>query len=191
MIEKKKKYKLSDFRYQLPKRFIAQKPKPKRENSKMMVLNREDRTIKHKKFVNIVDVSAHCDIPCGIYDPITAKIGAQTVLKMAVRIEALDSCEDVNTFSRYVAVKEEHAQAVKNELNILWSDYFKPEHLADYPNLHELFWNANKLAGANKQGVSSESAQQLVDAVDEIAKIFWASKGVDYSDPNASVRYGA
>jgi len=55
MIEKKKKYKLSDFRYQLPKRFIAQKPKPKRENSKMMVLNREDRTIKHKKFVNIVD----------------------------------------------------------------------------------------------------------------------------------------
>ena len=53
-----------------------------------------------KKFANIVDVSAHCDIPCGIYDPITAKIGAQTVLKMAVRIEALDSCEDVNTFSR-------------------------------------------------------------------------------------------
>ena len=144
-----------------------------------------------KKFANIVDVSAHCDIPCGIYDPITAKIGAQTVLKMAVRIEALDSCEDVNTFSRYVAVKEEHAQSVKNELNILLSDYFKPEHLADYPNLHELFWNANKLAGANKQGVSSESAQQLVDAVDEIAKIFWASKGVDYSDPNAAVRYGA
>jgi len=107
------------------------------------------------------------------------------------RIEALDSCEDVNTFSRYVSVKEEHAQAVKNELNILLSDYFKPEHLADYPNLHELFWNANKLAGANKQGVSSESAQQLVDAVDEIAKIFWASKGVDYSDPNAAVRYGA
>ena len=55
MIEKKKKYKLSDFRYQLPKRFIAQKPKPKRENSKMMVLNRENKTITHKKFVNIVD----------------------------------------------------------------------------------------------------------------------------------------
>ena len=139
----------------------------------------------------ITGVNAHCDIPCGIYDPITAKIGAQTVLKMSVRIEALDSCEDVNTFSRYVAVKEEHAQAVKNELNILWSDYFKPEHLADYPNLHDLFWNANKLAGANKQGVNSDSAKGLVDAVDEIAKIFWATKGVDYSDPNADVRYGA
>ncbi len=55
MIEKKKKYKLSDFRYQLPKKYIAQKPKPKRENSKMMVLNRENKTITHKKFANIVD----------------------------------------------------------------------------------------------------------------------------------------
>ena len=141
--------------------------------------------------LGIGEVNAHCDIPCGIYDPITAKIGAQTVLKMAVRIEALDSSEDVNTYSRYVSVKEEHAQAVKNELNILWADYFKPEHVADHPNLHELFWNANKLAGANKQGVSSDSAKQLVEAVDQIAEIFWATKGVTYSDPNANVRYGA
>ena len=141
--------------------------------------------------LGIGEVNAHCDIPCGIYDPITAKIGAQTVLKMAVRIEALDSSEDVNTYSRYVSVKEEHAQAVKNELNILWADYFKPEHVADHPNLHELFWNANKLAGANKQVVSSDSAKQLVEAVDQIAEIFWATKGVTYSDPNADVRYGA
>ena len=141
--------------------------------------------------LGIGEVNAHCDIPCGIYDPITAKIGAQTVLKMAVRIEALDSSEDVNTYSRYVSVKEEHAQAVKNELNILWADYFKPEHVADHPNLHEVFWNANKLAGANKQGVSSDSAKQLVEAVDQIAEIFWATKGVTYSDPNADVRYGA
>ena len=141
--------------------------------------------------LGIGEVNAHCDIPCGIYDPITAKIGAQTVLKMAVRIEALDSSEDVNTYSRYVSVKEEHAQAVKNELNILWADYFKPEHVADHPNLHELFWNANKLAGANKQGVSSDSAKQLVEAVDQIAEIFWATKGVTYSDPNADVRYGS
>ena len=141
--------------------------------------------------LGIGEVNAHCDIPCGIYDPITAKIGAQTVLKMAVRIEALDSSEDVNTYSRYVSVKEEHAQAVKNELNILWADYFKPEHVADHPNLHELFWNANKLAGANKQGVSSDSAKQLVEAVNQIAEIFWATKGVTYSDPNADVRYCA
>ena len=141
------------------------------------------------------DVQAHCDVPCGIYDPISAKIAAQTVLKMAVRLEAADlETPDIsvpNSVARYIAVKEEHAQGVKSELNILWSDYFKPEHLADYPNLHELFWNANKLAGANKQGVSSSSAKELVEAVDEIAKIFWATKGVDYSDPNADVRFGA
>jgi len=141
------------------------------------------------------DVQAHCDVPCGIYDPISAKIAAQTVLKMAVRLEAADlGTPDIsvpNSVARYIAVKEEHAQGVKSELNILWSDYFKPEHLADYPNLHELFWNANKLAGANKQGVSSSSAKELVEAVDEIAKIFWATKGVAYSDPNADVRFGA
>ena len=141
------------------------------------------------------DVQAHCDVPCGIYDPISAKIAAQTVLKMAVRLEAADlGTPDIsvpNSVARYIAVKEEHAQGVKSELNILWSDYFKPEHLADYPNLHELFWNANKLAGANKQGVSSSSAKELVEAVDEIAKIFWATKGVDYSDPNSDVRFGA
>ena len=142
------------------------------------------------------DVQAHCDVPCGIYDPISAKIAAQTVLKMAVRLEAADLSQggDIsvpNSVARYIAVKEEHAQGVKSELNILWSDYFKPEHLADHPNLHELFWNANKLAGANKQGVSSSSAKELVEAVDEIGKIFWATKGVDYSDPNADVRFGA
>ena len=142
------------------------------------------------------DVQAHCDVPCGIYDPISAKIAAQTVLKMAVRLEAADLSQggDIsvpNSVARYIAVKEEHAQGVKSELNILWSDYFKPKHLADHPNLHELFWNANKLAGANKQGVSSSSAKELVEAVDEIAKIFWATKGVDYSDPNADVRFGA
>ena len=91
----------------------------------------------------------------------------------------------------YGFLVEPYAQAVKNELNILWADYFKPEHVADHPNLHELFWNANKLAGANKQGVSSDSAKQLVEAVDQIAEIFWATKGVTYSDPNADVRYGA
>ena len=142
------------------------------------------------KIFNTMPVYAHCDIPCGIYDPITAKIGAQTVLKMSARIEALGSSEDINTYSRYVAVKEEHAQSVKKELNILWSDWFKPEHLEKYPNLHELFWNANKLAGANKQGVSSDSAKKLLETVDEIAEIFWATKGVEYSDPNADVRYG-
>jgi nickel superoxide dismutase len=145
----------------------------------------------------VTDVDAHCDIPCGIYDPIVAKIAAQTVLKMAVRLEAVDfsggpnSVEVPNTVARLIHVKEEHAQKVKEELNILWADYFKPEHLEKYPNLHELFWNTNKLAGANKQTVSSNSAKKLVGHVDEIAKIFWATKGVDYNDSVADIRFGA
>ena len=145
----------------------------------------------------VADVDAHCDIPCGIYDPILAKIAAQTVLKMAVRLEAVDfqggpSSVDVpNSVVRFVTVKEEHAQKVKEELNILWADYFKPEHLEKYPDLHEVFWNANKLAGANKQTVSSDSAKKLVESVDEIATIFWATKGVDYKDPVADIRFGS
>ena len=145
----------------------------------------------------VTDVDAHCDIPCGIYDPIVAKIAAQTVLKMAVRLEAVDfqggpSSVDVpNSVVRFVHVKEEHAQKVKEELNILWADYFKPEHLEKYPNLHELFWNANKLAGANKQSVSSDSAKKLVQSVDEIATIFWARKGVDYNDSVGEIRFGS
>ena len=139
-------------------------------------------------------VSAHCDIPCGIYDPISAKIAAQTVLKMVMRIQALGNGGDTasqNSLSRYITVKEEHATLCKQELDILWHDYFKPEHLEANPDLHTKIWNATKLSGANKQNVSLESARQLVAAVDEIAGIFWATKGVDYNDAVADVRFGS
>ena len=148
----------------------------------------------------IHEVAAHCDIPCGIYDPISAKIAAQTVQKMALRIGALeqpgagapaaDRAAYVNTLARYIAVKEEHAQLVKKELDILWHDYFNPTHLETYPDLHTTVWQANKLAAANKQSVNLDSAKQLVEAVDKIAETFWATKGVTYSDPNADVRFG-
>ena len=139
------------------------------------------------------EAHAHCDIPCGIYDPVSAKVAAQTVLKMVMRIEALEGQMDIaagNSFGRYVAVKEQHADLVKHEVDILWHDYFKPEHLEKYPNLHTTVWEATKLASANKQNVDLESAKKLVDAVDEIACIFWATKGVEYSDPVADVRFG-
>ena len=148
----------------------------------------------------IHEVSAHCDIPCGIYDPISAKIAAQTVQKMAMRIGALEPPKSdspaaeratyVNTLSRYIAVKEEHADLVKKELDILWHDYFNPTHLEKYPDIHTTVWQANKLAAANKQSVNLDSAKQLVEAVDKIAETFWATKGVTYSDPNADVRFG-
>ncbi len=144
---------------------------------------------------------AHCDIPCGIYDPIAAKIAAQTVQKMVQRIQALAVPDPtsgdpgavqtyVNTVSRYVAVKEEHAEICKHELRVLWADYFRPEHVEAHPDLHTTFWNAEKLAGRNKQNVDMAAAQELVAAVDRISEIFWATKSVVYDDHYAAVRYG-
>ena len=143
---------------------------------------------------------AHCDIPCGIYDPITAKIAAQTVQKMVMRIQALatpapaDSGEAwaayENTLGRYVAVKEEHAQLCKKELSILWGDYFKPEHLEKYPDLHDTFWKAAKLCGANKQRVDLDASKELVATVDKVAEIFWGTKNTTWQDTVADVRFG-
>lgn len=123
---------------------------------------------------------AHCDIPCGIYDPKAAQIAAATVLKMVQLIYDLPkenpTANDRNKFVRCVLTKEEHARKCKEELLILWTDYFKPEHLTQFPNLHETFWKAAKLCSKNKQEVSVESAAELVKAVDEIADIFVKSK---------------
>lgn len=123
---------------------------------------------------------AHCDIPCGIYDPTPAKIAADTVAKMVEKISALPAgatdAASRNSFVRMVQVKEEHAQICKKELEILWTDYFKAEHLQKFPKLHELFWNATKLCSKNKQSVDAQAAAQLQAAVKEISDMFWASK---------------
>jgi len=145
------------------------------------------------------EAEAHCDIPCGIYDPITAKIAAQTVQKMVLRIQALaaPAAGDAaamntyaNTLSRYIAVKEDHAEICKHELSVLWADYGWPNLPAGF-DLHGSFNAALKLAGRNKQNVDMAAAGELVAAVDKIATAFWATKNVTYSDPNAAVRYGA
>ena len=140
-------------------------------------------------------VYAHCDIPCGIYDPIAAKIAAQTVQKMVMRIQALKPAGEGdaayhNSLTRYIAVKEEHSQVCKKELSILWGDYFKPEHLQKYPDLHDTFWKAAKLCGKNKQEVNLGAAKELVDTVDKIADIFWATKNTSWKDTVAQVRFG-
>jgi nickel superoxide dismutase len=121
---------------------------------------------------------AHCDIPCGIYDPAGAVLAAQTVAKMVDLIGTLDgnSAADRNKFVRCVNVKEQHAELVKHEVQVIWSDYFKPEHLAANPDLHTKVWNLLKLAGKNKQNVDAEAAAQLQVAVKEFADIFWSTK---------------
>lgn len=132
------------------------------------------------KFLPVRIVYAHCDVPCGIYDPKSAQIAAQTVLKMVQLIQDLPAekptVNDRSKFVRCVLTKEEHARRCKEELLILWTDYFKPEHLVRFSNLHEKFWQAAKLCSKNKQEVNLQAAQELVKAVDEIAGIFVKSK---------------
>ena len=129
---------------------------------------------------------AHCDGPCGVYDPASVRIAAEAAVSMTKKILALtppasDDAQGMasylNTVSRYVAIKEEQAHLAKEELLVLWTDYFKPHHLADYPNLHDTFWKAAKLCSAVKVEVSAQHAQELMDAVKEIHTIFWATKG--------------
>ena len=139
------------------------------------------------KLIPEVTAQAHCDIPCGIYDPTPAKIAAKTVARMVDQIEALELPKDMDdkhavlsyghAFARRVTVKEHHAEMVKHELQILWSDFFKPEHTEKWPNLHGMFWNALRLGSKNKQDIDKEAAAQLVVAVDEIAKVFYEAKG--------------
>ncbi len=125
--------------------------------------------------------SAHCDGPCGVYDPASARIAAEAVLSMAKKLVDLegDDLAAENTRGRFIAIKEEQAQLAKQELLILWTDYFKPPHLEANPGLHDTFWNAAKLCSQNKVEVNVEAAQALVDTIGEIHNIFWASKNRD------------
>ena len=128
---------------------------------------------------------AHCDIPCGIYEPKAAQTAALTVQVMVQKIvnppkvdeKDVNSIRNFhNTMTRYVMNKEVHAQICKEELLILWTDYFKEEHLEKFPDLHNTFWKAAKLCSQNKQHVDEKMAQELVDATNKIADIFNKSK---------------
>ncbi len=131
-------------------------------------------------------VSAHCDGPCGIYDPASIRIAAEAAVSMTKKIVALKVPEGNdsvawaaynNTLTRYVKIKEEQAQLAKDELLILWTDYFKPPHLEDYPELHTTFWQAAKLCSSVKVEVSLQHAEELMAAVKQVHEIFWATKG--------------
>ncbi|MCP4969512.1 MAG: superoxide dismutase, Ni [Arcobacter sp.] len=126
-------------------------------------------------------VKAHCDVPCGIYDPISAQIAALSVIRMVDLMEALeksDSLEYINTISRHVSVKEEESEKVKHEIRVIWGDFIKPPMVEKYPNVHALAHNIMALASANRQHVSKAKALELLEAVNEFAEIFWALKEV-------------
>jgi nickel superoxide dismutase len=117
--------------------------------------------------------SAHCDLPCGVYDPAQAKIEAQSVKGC---MEKYNASSDPDFKVRATIIKEERCELVKHHLWVLWTDYFKVEHLKAFPNLHDLFWMATKSAGEAKKTNDVTVADRLIDEIDAIAEVFWGTK---------------
>ena len=121
-------------------------------------------------------VRAHCDLPCGVYDPEQARIEAESTYKI---IEKMGGNADPAFQTRAIHIKEERADLVKHHLDVLWHDYFKPEHLEKVPNLHELFWNANKQVSKVKASTDLADAKRLLDMIDEIDAAWKATGGAE------------
>ena len=120
-----------------------------------------------------VTLKAHCDLPCGVYDPAQARIEA---LSVKACMEKYYASDDEQFRTRAIQIKEQRADLVKEHLWVLWTDYFKPEHLDAHPGLHQLFWDATKAAGAAKKSLDPADGQKVIDLVDQIAEVFAATK---------------
>jgi nickel superoxide dismutase len=119
-------------------------------------------------------VRAHCDLPCGVYDPEQARIEAESCLRIQERYNAN---EDAAYRARAIAIKEERAELVKHHLDVLWHDYFKPEHLEAVPNLHQLFWDATKAASKVKASTDPDDGKKLLALIDDIDAAWKATGG--------------
>ena len=124
-------------------------------------------------FAPKVKVSAHCDLPCGVYDPAQARIEAVSVKAIQ---EKYQGNEDPEFRTRALVIKEERAELAKHHISVLWSDYFKAPHFEKYPQLHQLVNDALKAASAAKSSTDPKTGQKLLDLIAEIDKIFWETK---------------
>jgi nickel superoxide dismutase len=139
--------------------------------------------------MNFEVAEAHCDAPCGVYDPAQARVEAESVVQLTKKILDLKHPEEGadekahlnyhNTRTRFIQIKETRADLAKHHLLVLWTDYFKPQHLEKYPDLHELFWKAAKECSYVKQEVSPEHCEALMGYIQRIHEIFWETKGRD------------
>lgn len=125
---------------------------------------------------------AHCDLPCGIYDPHQAQLAAHTVLRITQILqdahkEGEDDKKLLHDISRATKIKDEHAEIVKHEVRVIWGDFFKPEHLEQNPHLHELVFSIMKLASKARQEINMDAANELLAKVQEFSEIFWKTKG--------------
>ena len=130
--------------------------------------------MKFARLLPATTVYAHCDLPCGVYDPAQARIEAESVLKIMEKYQ--EHADDEVFKTRALIIKEERAELVKRHLWVLWSDYFKPEHLEQHPDLHDLVWRAIKAASQTKHSVDPADGRKLLDLIAEIADIFAQTK---------------
>ncbi len=148
------------------------------------------------RLVKFDQASAHCDIPCGIYDPHAAIIGALTVIRMIDLMNELKGTHDPasqayqNSMARYVLVKEEHAELVKREIRVIFGDYIKQEQIDQFPELPGLAHKIMQLASKARQSVSRETALDLLQAVNRFAEIFWATKNIQTKRVKAPYKPG-
>ncbi len=126
--------------------------------------------------LSLKTVYAHCDIPCGIYDPHQAQLAAHTIIRMTKLIQEANG--DIHKIARMTRVKEKHSESVEEEIITLWADYFKEEHLKDNPDLHGLIWKTVKQTGTTRQEVNMQAAEDLLANVQKIAEIFWRTKKI-------------
>ena len=129
-------------------------------------------------------LSAHCDIPCKIYDPITAQLAVLTMIRMVDLLNELEekdelSLNDKAQFSRLVGEKETHGHKVKDEIRVIWGDYIKQPQLDAYPEIHELVHSIMLTASAAKQHIDKDVTLKLLTLVNRFSEIFWATKGID------------
>jgi nickel superoxide dismutase len=119
-------------------------------------------------------VYAHCDIPCGVYDPAQARIEAESCYRI---IEKYDASTDELFRQRCVVVKEERAELTKHHIDVMWHDYFKPEHVEKFPDLHDTCWKASKAASKVKQTTDIDAAKELLSLIDKIDDMWKATGG--------------
>ena len=133
----------------------------------------EANNVRLSRLLPATTVYAHCDLPCGVYDPSQARIEAESVLAI---MKKMQSNQDPDFHARALFIKEERTELVKRHLWVLWTDYFKPEHLEKHPNLHDLVWGATKQAGECKHHSDPAAGQKLLDLISDITQVFNATK---------------
>ena len=145
-------------------------------------MNKELNALIDRAF-GVEPVAAHCDIPCKIYDPAIALVSALSVVRlMDIMAEAAEKdgseLAKMNTIARCVLRKEEEAEKVKQEIRVIWGDYFKAPQMEKHPDIHALAHSIMLKGSACKQEANRADGEALVELVNQFAEKFWDTKGV-------------